>query len=125
MEHQPKIREYDKVKYSDKDMWWAITKTAFACFVVLAIYFRFIVVEDNQKAIQTSQETDKAELLKEITNIHAMYSEDKVDIYDAINSKDAAQRLRLDTKTNRIEKDNIRLWTEVNRLKLPNTDKNK
>ena len=26
MVEQPKIREYDKVKYSDKDMWWARNK---------------------------------------------------------------------------------------------------
>ncbi len=119
----PKIREYDKIKYSDKDMLLANSKLAVAIFVIAGIYFRFIIVEDNQTALIEAQKKATTAFLKEIEDIHKKSHEDKTAIYAQIKEKDDYQRLRLDTKTKRIEADSDKIWKEIDKLKLPNSDK--
>lgn len=89
-EHQPKIREYDKIKYSDKDLWWAVSKTAVASFIVVGIFFRFLTVENVQLSHIEALELLKEELLS---------TEKRIMI--RLNEKDAEQTRRLDTKTSR------------------------
>jgi hypothetical protein len=111
-EVQPKVREYDKVKYSDKDMWWATTKVGIACFVILGIYFRFLSVEITQKAISTQQEI----LTEQLTTTIDLLSSKDTENVNYLND-------RMDKKTKRIEDDVNRVWAELEKLKLPNSDK--
>lgn len=125
MENQPKVREYDRVKYSDKDMWLAMTKVGFALFFVFGIYFRFIVVEDNQKSDRETQKVIVENLLTELESIHKIHTKDNIEIYARIKEKDDAQRLRLDTKTKRNKEAIDKNTIDINKLKQPNTDNKK
>jgi len=97
------IREYDKIKYSDKDMWWAMSKVAIFSFVLLGIYFRFIQVEKNQ----------------------GITLEYQIELETLIEEKVVYLNDRMDKKTGRIEVDVTKLFEEVEKLKLPNTDEEK
>lgn len=97
------IREYDKIKYSDKDMWWAMSKVAIFSFVLMGIYFRFLQVEKNQ----------------------GITFEHQIELENLIEQKVIYLNDRMDKKTKRIEDDVIKLFEEVEELKLPNTDTEK
>ncbi len=111
MNEQPKVREYDKIKYSDKDMWWANSKIAIAVFVVALIYSRFLSVETTQISITEQQETMTEQMAIAIELLH---ENDKKNV-DYLND-------RINKKTGRIEDDVDKLWTEVEKLRLPNSD---
>jgi len=111
-EHQPAVREYDKVKYSDKDLWWATTKVSVAVFFMAMIYFRFISVELTQQGIKQEQKEITSKL---VTAIELLSNKDNENV-NYLND-------RMDKKTKRIEDDVLKLWSEIEELKLPNTDK--
>jgi|TARA_R110000851_G_scaffold848_4_gene2914 hypothetical protein len=111
MTEQPKVREYDKVKYSDKDMWYASSKTAIAVFVIALIYARFLSVETTQVTV-TEQQVAITEQM--VTALKLLHDNDKINI-DFLND-------RIDKKTARIEADVIALWKEIDDLRLPNSD---
>lgn len=112
MTEQPKVREYDKVKYSDKDMWWASSKTAIAVFVIALIYARFLSVETTQ-VIVTEQQVLITEQL--VTALELLHKNDATNL-NFLND-------RIDKKTARIEGDVEKLWEEIEFLRLPNSDK--
>ena len=114
MENSKEIREYDKVKYSDKDMWWASTKIAIAAFFLTSIFFRFETVEKTQGVIKQSQ-TDVTNQVVEAIQLLSNQDSENVEYLNE----------RVDKKTKRIEEDAIKIWAEIEKLKLPNTDKNK
>ena len=98
-----RIKEYDKVKYSDKDLWWTTTKVAVGCFFILGIYFRFLVVENTS-----------LEFKKEIEGIR-----------DEFDVKNRETNRRLDTKTDRNKGYIDENKSDINELKKPNTDHEK
>tara|TARA_R110000772_G_scaffold76279_1_gene164897 strand:- start:23 stop:370 length:348 start_codon:yes stop_codon:yes gene_type:complete len=111
-EHQPKIREYDKVKYSDKDLMWATSKVAVSVFFLAMIYFRFLAMEITQEAVTSQQNEHTTQLA---TAIKLLSDKDNENI-DYLND-------RMDKKTKRIEDDVLKVWGELEKLKLPNSDK--
>ena len=106
-----KIKEYDKIKYSDKDLWWATTKVAIMCFVVLGIYFRFLVVEKTQQDIKEVQDNGVIEFQQKIDGI----------VYD-LTEKNTETNRRIDTKTDRNKGYIDKNTKDIETLKLPNTD---
>jgi hypothetical protein len=122
-EHQPKVREYDKVKYSDKDMWWANSKVAIAVFAIALIYARFLSVETTQVAISEQQQAmteqmgTAIELLRENDISNVEYLNDRMD-KKTKRIEDDLEKTKIDSK---IDKEKI--WAEIEKLKLPNTDK--
>ena len=64
MSESNKIREYDKPLYSQKDLWWAMTKLGAALFVLFNIYFRFVVVEEAQAKNARGQRNSKRNIPK-------------------------------------------------------------
>jgi len=111
-EQQPKVREYDKVKYSDKDLMWATSKVAVAVFFLTMIYFRFLAMEMNQETVTTQQNEHTSQLATAIKLLNAKDNENVVYLND-----------RMDKKTKRIEDDVLKVWGELEKLKLPNSDK--
>lgn len=120
---EEKTKEYDKIKYSEKDVFWAVTKSCTVLTVLLFVYFRFLIVETNTKTIKISQDADRETLIEALKVISENRDDDKVNIYRTMNEKDANTNRRLDTKTDRIESSVIKLQDEVDKLKEPNTDK--
>ena len=66
--------EIDKVEYTKKDLWWVITKTALATFVLAGIFFRFVSVENTQLEVLQGQEDLKA-LIEDVNN----YTNERID----------------------------------------------
>lgn len=112
MNEEPKIREYDKVKYSDKDMWWANSKMAIVVFTIALIYARFLSVETTQ-VIVTEQQSAMTEQL--VSSLKLLHDNDKLNS-DFLND-------RMDKKTARIESDVLLLWKEVNKLRRIDSNK--
>jgi len=94
--------DINKPEYTKKDMWWAISKTSVATFVLAGIFFRFIAVENNQIEILTKMEEDKVEILSKI---------------DYTNE-------RVDKKTARVQEDVDKNSDRIDILEIPNTDNN-
>ena len=93
--------EMNKMEYSKKDMWWAVSKTAIATFMLAGIFFRFLAVENTQIEVLNGQEELKT----------------------LIESKNAYTNDRIDKKTAR-NKELIDInKSEIESLQLPNTDK--
>lgn len=82
--------EMDKPEYSKKDVWWIVTKTAIAVFMLTMIYARFLSME------------------REIVTLRddVQYTNERVD-----------------KKTSRVEEGVNKNKSEIDKLKLPNTDK--
>lgn len=87
--------EINKLEYSKKDMWWVVTKTAVAVFMLSMIYARFLSMEKE------------IVLLKTTVEIHDTYTNDRIDKKTARNKED------IDVNTK-----------EITNLKLPNSDEN-
>lgn len=85
--------EMDKPEYSKKDMWWVVTKTTIAVFMLTMIYSRFLSME---KEIVS---------LKSVVDINDVYTNERVDKKTARNKED----IDLNSK-------------EITTLKLPNSD---
>ena len=92
--------EANKPEYSKKDMWWAVSKTAVATFILAGIFFRFIAVEDTQKEVLAGQ----------------------VELKKLIEAKNVYTNDRVDKKTDRIQQDVDRNFKEIEKLKIHNTD---
>jgi len=90
------MADWDKPEYSKKEMYWAVTKTAFAVFVIGSIFFRFEIVE------------------KAVIKLVEQKEDDKIYLNDRIDKKTARNKDYIDA--NKIE---------IDKLKQPNSDNSK
>ena len=93
-------KDYDKAKYSQKDLWWAIGKVAVGVVFLTTIYYEF---RDGQ-AKQLSDEQEFLEI-RQLIKDSEHYTNDRID------KKTDRNKEIIDKNTNDIET-----------LKLPNSD---
>lgn len=91
MEHQ---KDYDKLRYSQRDIYAIIAKTIVPIIALVLIYARFLNVENNQK-----------EIVKDIKELKIKIDEEKGKMYRHVSEKEEEMTGRLNRKTERIEKD--------------------
>lgn len=103
---EEKIKDYDKKKYSQKDMWWAIGRIVVATYFVTMIYYEFRDGQRIQNEIKDIQKEGIKEFQKEL-----------IEVYIYFNDKDIETNRRLDIKTER-NKGYIDKNTNLN-LKFP------
>jgi len=107
-----KIKDYDKKKYSQKDMWWAIGRIVVATYFVTMIYYEFRDGQRIQNEIKNIQENGMIEY------------EEKIDVvYIYFNDKDTETNRRLDIKTERNKGHIDKNAEDIEKLQEPNTDK--
>jgi hypothetical protein len=87
--------EMNKAEYSKKDVWWIVTKTTVAVFMLTMIYSRFLSMEKEIVALKTT------------VNANYNYTNERVDKKTARNKEDIDGNAR-----------------EITTLKQPNTDGN-
>ena len=108
---EDKVKDYDKKKYSQKDMWWAIGRIVVATYFVTMIYYEF---RDGQR-IQNEIKDIQKEGIKE-------FEEELKDVYIHVNNKDTETNRRLDTKTDRNKGYIDKNSKDIETLKQPNSD---
>ena len=87
-------KDYDKARYSQKDLWWAIARTATAVAISSLFYY-------EMKSDQKAQAEDDIKFLE---------------LREYIDSENEYTNSRMDKITGRNKE-------SIEKLKLPNTDK--
>lgn len=86
------IKDYDKLRYSQRDVYGIVAKAATLFIMLALIYARFLAVETNQ-----------AEMQIQIDQLEAQVNKERGEMYRHVAEKEDAVMGRLDRKTSRIE----------------------